>query len=93
MNPLILFLIGAVAIVVFFLFKSSKEKKSSDFQAGSQPDLGPTSSFVDNSFLNEGGSASADVLFEQLPVEGHAEVDSKPKAKKAPAKKKSVSKK
>ena len=56
MNPLFLFIAGAVAVVLFFVFKSFKKKenlKPNVMADPNEPPLMVTSSFVDSSFVHE----------------------------------------
>ena len=104
MNPVLIFIPVAVAIVLFFMLKPSKKKENSKAAPSPvEPPLEATSSFVDSSFVTEAAPAP-EVLFEKLPeaapVEAPMEVQAeapkpkaKPKPKKTAAKKKAVTKK
>lgn len=106
MNPVLILIPAIIAVVLFFVFKSSKKKEDLKPNVVPQPNdpvLEVTSSFVDSSFVAE-ASPAPEVLFEKLPeaapVEAPMEVQAeapkpkaKPKAKKTVAKKKAVTKK
>lgn len=100
MNPVLIIVPAIIAVVLFFVFKSSKKKESPKVAPSPvEPPLEATSSFVDSSFVTEVAPAP-EVLFEKLPEAAPMEVQAeapkpkaKPKAKKTVAKKKAVTKK
>ena len=104
MNPVLIIIPAVLAVVLFFVFKSSKKKENAKAEPNPvEPTLEATGSVVDSSFVAESAPAP-EVLFEKLPeaapVEAPMEVQAeapkpkaKPKPKKTAAKKKAVTKK
>jgi|688.fasta_scaffold800147_1 hypothetical protein len=109
MNPVLILIPAIIAVVLFFVFKSSKKKEDPKVAPNPvEPPLEATSSFVDSSFVYEtdksfGGfqpesvlevSPALEVLFEKLPEAAPMEVQAEaPKPKAKPKAKKTVAKK
>lgn len=109
MNPVLVIIPAIIAVVLFFVFKSSKKKESPKVAPSPvEPPLEATSSFVDSSFVHEtdnsfGGfqpesvlevAPAPEVLFEKLPEAAPMEVQAEaPKPKAKPKAKKTVAKK